>query len=484
MCISDNYSRIEDCEIDLIKLISSDLHIPTIIVITKSYYESEFSKEIKKLCHDAKMVISVNSKEVKLKEGFTIEVRNLDKLIDYSKKIILNDNLECEPLKDSFRNRETEISSENPQNERCYNSNNDISNNIESKLKNEKYYKSTNDIINNIDNNSKDEKYNKSFNDISNNKDNEFQKNEEINECTKFVNDYTRVIAALLAINRLENSNIHINRTKLKIEVEINIIERIANIFGVEIKENIRKIKELIFEYYDINNMNNNEIENRNTIKKTLIPGIELKDREFEILLKFYRCIKVIEHIIGELSKNGEDITYENIINLISIEKILNVNYNNLNNLIFKMCKIKIGKKNEVYKYEEDKINTKIKQGIKIVDSSVIARATLIHIKYYDKLLESIRNSMINSIFEIFNINNKDFHIENNELKSNICPELEKYKERDIFIDIPILILDEKEKEDIENLRNIGINYIEECTRIYKENNYNKNKKWKLIKKN
>ena len=123
MCISDNYSRIEDCEIDLIKLISSDLHIPTIIVITKSYYESEFSKEIKKLCHAAKMVISVNSKEVKLKEGFTIEVRNLDKLIDYSKKIISgNDNSLIEndsDLNNFLKNDETKNSDAESLNDEC-----------------------------------------------------------------------------------------------------------------------------------------------------------------------------------------------------------------------------------------------------------------------------------------------------------------------------------------------------------------------------
>jgi len=180
LCISDGSSRIEDCETSLEKLITS--YLPTMIVVTKSYYdESEFCEEIKTLCPNVKKIIPVNSKEVQLKEGFIIEKKNLDKLIKYSYQISSKNYIGSINLKAS---NNTLIKKE--ENVEITSSKNSNSNNLQDKQdKKEKSEK----IINNytkvmaillaIDDNE-----NKSENKSKNNSDNSYH-NEEVYEIIK-----------------------------------------------------------------------------------------------------------------------------------------------------------------------------------------------------------------------------------------------------------------------------------------------------------
>ena len=250
ICISEGSSRIEDMEINLEMLLSK--YIPTIIVITKSFYESELLEEMKKICPNAKSIIPINSKEIKLNNMITVKQKNLDKLIEYSEKIVLN----------SGNNYSSN-----------YNSNNmEIINEDNNK----------NNLILNENKNFEKNLHNERNNTISENMVNINSQNslEQIKIKSKIIiENYSKVMATLLAV---EDDILKEKFIKLKDEIENNTKEDIKILFEIKLKE----VKNNQHQYNK--NTKNEDKDNINNILN-LIPAINLNPDKYDDLLNFYK---------------------------------------------------------------------------------------------------------------------------------------------------------------------------------------------------
>jgi len=487
ICISDGSSRIEDMEINLEMLLSK--YIPTIIVITKSFYKSELLEEMKTICPNAKLIIPINSKEVELKKDISVKQKNLDKLMECSEKIILNNDI-------------SELSI------------NDINNiNIE---------KSNNSLIKENEifdtKNQPKEIYNAKF--INNNFLKNNIKNNLLEDCEKIIINFSKVMAVILEAN---NENKNNKLTNLKIKLEIEVIKSITKKFNAnfskeefkEIKENLYKnyeeinkeIKKKLYKNYKkiekkLNLFFNEEIEKK--IKEKIVNKYKVFDEklysllktknhikkiipenlEKEIIAKFYICNKIyfyiLENILNE-NKNNKNITIENI----------NITLSNINDFINKKCpkttnetskkeivnKIDINKKSPKTTNETSKkeIVSKIESCLDFIDSYIIAKMTIRFIDYKKEIYEEIKKKVDKNINKILSNVTK----ENKQYFSKEFENIKKEK-KDIFIienngifleDVPLIKLEgysDKIKknsyiDEIKKIKEDGYKYIDEC---------------------
>eukprot|EP00833_Pecoramyces_ruminatium_P009637 jgi/Orpsp1_1/1183669/evm.model.c7180000086231.1 len=91
VCIAEESSRFEKEEKDLIKLLLS-LHIPVIVVLTKSISNNRLDSKIKNDFPKINEIIRVNAKEIRLEDGHKVGIKNLNKLIESTNNNISNKN--------------------------------------------------------------------------------------------------------------------------------------------------------------------------------------------------------------------------------------------------------------------------------------------------------------------------------------------------------------------------------------------------------
>lgn len=432
LCISEGSSRVEEAEIELEKILSN--YLPTIIVLTKSLYDNEFKNEIKNLFpNNTKKVIPVHAKELKLEDGLIVKPKNLKKLIEYTIKVVLNNDDNFNEISIDENDIESSKNSlKNDEDENIYDSANEYVD-ISKDLINE----DTKKINNNNIPESSEEKIQKNY-----------------NKCMNILTIYTKIMVPFLVLKKVD----------LISKVEFNVIESITNIFNIKLEEKtINEIKDYLFKSYDINNSNYEKDyikENNNEIKENIlnqIPGIKLDDDKKNTLKKFYTCIKIYIYILNSLSKELEnnEITSEQIkksIDSINKEKIL------------------IYEKTSNKKYKKENIDNKIKYGYNIIDSNAIVKATLIYLKNID-IINKIEKDMKDKIKELFKIKSKVENI------SNSCRNKKKhFKDMKVILkDISILKLSETEIEKINKFQEDGYKYVDRCAEVSSKNKENNN---------
>lgn len=87
LCISEDSSRVEQAEIDLLALLSK-YGIPTVVVITKARSDAGFKNQVESLLPDARQFMRVRAQREELDGGIVLEPMGLKELVEVTAQLL------------------------------------------------------------------------------------------------------------------------------------------------------------------------------------------------------------------------------------------------------------------------------------------------------------------------------------------------------------------------------------------------------------
>jgi uncharacterized protein (DUF697 family)/predicted GTPase len=86
VCVMEDSRRIEDAEIELVKML--DKYIPVVGVITKSVSDNGFRQSVQELLPQTRNVVRVRAKETIFDDGYTLPTMGLDNLVELTMTLV------------------------------------------------------------------------------------------------------------------------------------------------------------------------------------------------------------------------------------------------------------------------------------------------------------------------------------------------------------------------------------------------------------